>query len=159
MRKKEKSFPLIRFANHTVTTSMRKTLRPRRLVVIGAVAAFAVLGACAGDDGESSTSPPDKTSATTSAATATATATDKVDVKDFVFGPKAITVKAGATVTWTNQDAFDHSIDIESLKLSGPKFGPQTTPTSYSHQFDTPGTYPYICGVHNSMTGSVIVTS
>jgi plastocyanin len=30
---------------------------------------------------------------------------------------------------------------------------------TFTHRFDTPGTYPYFCGVHNSMTGTVIVTN
>ena len=143
------------FARDTVTNAMRKSPPPRRLVVIGAIDAFALLGACGGNDAESSTKATEKPAATTSSATTT----DKVAVKDFQFGPKAVTVKAGSTVTWTNEDSFDHSIEIESLKLSGPKFGPQTMPTSFTHQFETPGTYPYFCGVHNSMTGTVIVTS
>jgi plastocyanin len=140
---------------------MRKPLRHRRLVVAGAVTAFALLGACGGNDAKSSTAS-DKTTVTSADAGGTdtgATATDKVTVKDFAFGPKSVSVKAGGTITWTNEDSFDHAIQIDSLKLSGPKFGPQTMPTSYSHQFDTPGTYPYICGVHNSMTGTVIVTN
>ena len=28
---------------------------------------------------------------------------------------------------------------------------------SYSATFSTPGTYAYLCGIHNSMTGTVVV--
>ncbi len=87
------------------------------------------------------------------------TATTAVAVKDFVFAPTVIKVKAGETVTWTNEDEFDHSVQIDSLELEGIKFGPMTMPASFSHQFSKPGTYEYLCGVHNSMTGTVIVTS
>ena len=79
-------------------------------------------------------------------------------VRDFAFGPRAVTVKAGGTVTWTNRDDFDHAVQIDSLGVAGPKFGPQTAPATYAHRFAKPGTYAYICGVHNSMTGTVIVT-
>ena len=122
----------------------------RRLAVAG-VAALGLLGACAGDSQESTTS-------ATTKAEPKATAADKVTVKDFVFSPKAVTVTAGSTVTWTNEDDFDHSIVIDDLDLDGPKFGPETMPLAYSHRFETAGTYPYICGVHNSMTGTVVVT-
>lgn len=117
-------------------------IRRRQVLAATSVAVLALLGACGGDDAKSSTP-----------------TTDKVAVKDFQFGPKTITVKAGTTVTWTNEDSFDHSVQIDSLSLNGASFGPQTLPTSFSHQFDKPGTYSYLCGIHNSMTGSVIVTS
>ncbi len=107
------------------------------------------LGACAGSDNKSDAAKK-KT---------TGTETTTVAVKDFVFSPGAITVKSGATVTWTNEDSFDHSVQIDSLNLDGPKFGPVTMPVAYSYQFTKAGTYKYLCGVHNSMTGTVIVTS
>lgn len=106
------------------------------------VAALLLLGACAGRD------------AATSAPTAA-----KVTVHDFAFEPKTIRVKSGGTVTWTNRDDFDHAVQVDALELSGPKFGPQSAPATYAHRFTKPGTYPYICGVHNSMTGTVIVTN
>ena len=108
------------------------------------VAALLLLGACAGRD------------AATSAPAASAAA--KVSVHDFAFGPKTIRVKTGGTVTWTNRDDFDHAVQIDSLDLAGPKFGPQTSPATYAHRFSKPGMYLYICGIHNSMTGTVIVT-
>jgi len=127
----------------------------RNALVIGAVALVPFLGACGGNDNKAASS-----SGTTAAAgKTTAEATDQVSVKDFAFGPKSITVKVGTSVTWTNKDDFDHSIQINSIDLTGPKFGPQTMPVTFMHQFDKAGTYPYICGVHNSMTGTVIVTS
>jgi plastocyanin len=106
----------------------------------GVVVALLV-GACAGNDAAP---------LTPSAVTVT--------VHDFAFGPRTITVKAGGTITWTNRDSFDHSVQIDGLGISGPKFGPQTPPATYKHRFNKPGTYPYMCGVHNSMTGTVIVT-
>ena len=126
-------------------------MRLRHLAVTGLALTFA-LGACAGSDSKDSKS--DSTATTSNVA-----ATMEVTVKDFVFSPDAIRVKSGATVTWTNKDDFDHSVQIDSLDFDGPKFGPVTQPATFSHQFSKPGTYKYICGVHNSMTGTVIVTS
>jgi plastocyanin len=127
-------------------------LRARALLLVAAMVVVS-FGACAGDDGDAASR-----STTTAKAAAAATA-DHVTVKDFTFGPKSITVPAGTTVTWTNEDSFDHSIQIDSLSLAGPKFGPPAGTTTFTHQFATPGTYPYLCGVHNSMTGTVVVTS
>lgn len=124
-------------------------MHTNRLVAIG-LALTLGLGACAGNDSKESKDEPK---------TSTAMATPKVTVKDFVFAPSSITVKKGTTVSWTNNDDFDHSIQIDSIDLDGPKFGPQTMPASYMHQFTEEGTYAYLCGVHNSMTGTVIVTN
>jgi plastocyanin len=111
----------------------------RRLLITGLL----VLGACGGE----------------SDATPRAARNAEVAVKDFAFGPKEIRVATGGEVTWTNADEFDHSILIADLELDGPNFGPQTAPASYSHRFTAAGTYPYFCGVHNSMTGTVVVIS
>lgn len=125
-------------------------VRTNRLVTVSLALTIA-LGACAGGDA--------KKAASSSGTDPKATATTSVAVKDFVFDAKTITVKKGATVTWTNEDEFDHSVHIDSLDVIGPNFGPMTMPTTYAYQFTEAGTFPYLCGVHNSMTGTVIVTN
>lgn len=75
-----------------------------------------------------------------------------VSISNFVFAPQAITIPAGATVTWTNNDTPPHTIkfsDFTSETLA--------TGQSVQHKFDTPGTYQYSCGIHPSMKGTVIV--
>lgn len=122
-----------------------QTNRLHRWVLVGALALVPFLGACGGSDSTDKPAP-----------SASSTETTDVAVKDFNFSPKAITVKAGATVTWTNEDDFDHSIRIDELQVDGENFGKSET---FKQAFDKAGTYPYICGVHNSMTGTVIVSS
>ncbi len=123
----------------------------RGIGVLTAAALFgATLGACAGDDATEK--------AGQSSGSAAGTSTDQVSVKDFKFEPRSIQIKSGATVTWTNRDDFDHSVQSDPLKLKGPAFGPDTAPATFAHRFDTPGTYPYVCGIHNSMTGTVVVS-
>ncbi len=81
-----------------------------------------------------------------------------VTVVDFSFQPSSISVPVGSTVTWTNEDAFAHSV----VATGGPdatfRSDPLATGQTYSHTFDAPGTYTYICGIHPSMAGSVVVT-
>lgn len=125
-------------------------MRSKRLAVLGLALTFA-LGACAGDDGMKEKAAPSQSDE--------GAETTSVKVKDFVFAPDAIKVKVGDTVTWTNEDDFDHSVQIDSLDLDGAKFGPMTQPATFTHQFSEAGTYEYICGVHNSMTGTVVVSS
>jgi plastocyanin len=82
-------------------------------------------------------------------------ATTTVDLpKSYRFAPAAITVQAGATVTWTNHDNFTHNVRLEGA-------APLTMAPgeSVSHTFTTPGLYPYVCSLHpNDMKGSVLVT-
>lgn len=82
--------------------------------------------------------------------------TDAVAIVNFTFSPPVITVKAGTRVTWTNQDQDAHNIAIKT----GTPFtsAPMQKGESASHVFDTPGSYPYVCGFHPFMHGMVVVT-
>lgn len=77
-----------------------------------------------------------------------------VSIHNFTFGPNAITVTAGTTVTWTNQDNEPHSIVMVDQSLRSP---PMDTGDHFSHTFATPGQYRYFCGFHPQMLGLVIV--
>lgn len=86
----------------------------------------------------------------------TARAADEVLIRGFVFVPRTITVRAGTTVTWLNQDTAVHNIVADHGAFpSSPNLNQGA---KYSHTFNTPGTYRYICGVHTFMTGTVVVT-
>jgi amicyanin len=84
-----------------------------------------------------------------------APATDaEVDIDQFTFLPQRITVKAGTTVTWINEDDVPHTI-VSSSKVFKSKA--LDTADKFSFTFTTPGTYAYICSVHPYMTGAVVV--
>ena len=61
--------------------------------------------------------------------------------------PADITVKAGATISWTNYDATLHNVAITSgpVKLSSPAFNKGG---SYKAKFTKPGVYHYLCTFH-----------
>jgi plastocyanin len=94
-------------------------------------------------------------SATNGAADASPVATTKVDLpKSYKFAPAAITVTAGSTVTWTNDDNFTHSVRIEGAEPLVMKPGESVT-----HTFDKAGTFKYDCSFHpQNMKGEVVVT-
>ena len=81
-------------------------------------------------------------------------AASAVEVVDFAFKPSTLTVKVGTVVTWTNGDAFSHSIRSKDGAFDEQRMatGAKATVT-----FTKAGTYAYICGIHNSMTGTVVV--
>jgi plastocyanin len=88
---------------------------------------------------------------------ATPVTASSVTIQDFAFGPSAVTVKKGTTVTWTNKDSAAHTV-TETDGKDGPKSGTLETGKSYSFTYNTVGTFSYHCSIHPSMTGTVTVT-
>jgi plastocyanin len=78
----------------------------------------------------------------------------EVKIDNFSFGPAALTVAAGTTVTWTNRDDIPHTV-VSDDKVFKSKV--LDTDEKFSYTFIKPGTYPYFCSVHPKMTGKVIV--
>jgi plastocyanin len=89
------------------------------------------------------------------------------------FMPEKITIKAGQTVEWDNDDnAMPHEITTDPNVASDPSNvsipeGAQpfdshliTTGKSFRHQFTVPGLYRYACPPHENdgMVGEVTVT-
>ncbi|MDP4262573.1 MAG: cupredoxin domain-containing protein [Bacteroidota bacterium] len=79
-----------------------------------------------------------------------------VNIANMSFGPAAITVMAGATVTWNNNDnmahtvtADDNSFDSGSIPMGG----------HFSKTFSATGSYSYHCTIHPTMTGTVTVVT
>ncbi len=75
-------------------------------------------------------------------------------VKDFMFNPTPLTVKAGATVTWTNKDDEPHNVVSDTGVF---KSGGMDTDESFSFKFDKPGTYHFTCSIHPRMVGTIVV--
>ena len=81
-------------------------------------------------------------------------ATTKVTMaKSYRFDPKKIEVDAGSSVTWTNDDNFTHTVQVDGQDDHKVERG-----KSISLTFDKAGTYHYICTLHSQdMDGEVIV--
>jgi amicyanin len=77
-----------------------------------------------------------------------------VGIDNFTFNPQQLTIKAGATVTWTNQDDIPHTIAAVSKQFKSKALD---TGDAYSFTFTTPGTYAYFCSLHPHMTGTIVV--
>jgi plastocyanin len=90
-------------------------------------------------------------SATTGASTP---APGKVAIADFDYDPKAITVQAGTTVTWTNSDDAAHTATAEDGSFDT---GTLDRGDSKTVSFDEPGTYAYYCRFHAFMKATVEV--
>jgi len=105
--------------------------------------------------GTGSTTPSGAPSGSPSATGQTAT-THTVHIKNFAFDPADITIKKGDTVVWANDDAAPHSIKSASGAFDSATISPGSTA---QHTFtDAPGVYPYSCGIHPSMHGTITIT-
>ena len=87
-------------------------------------------------------------------ATSVQAADTQVKIDNFTFAPQRITVKAGATVTWINDDDIPHTV-ASSTKLFKSKA--LDTEDKFSFMFATPGVYEYFCSLHPHMTGVIVV--
>jgi plastocyanin len=79
--------------------------------------------------------------------------TEVTMVKSYRFDPKTIEIEAGQTVTWTNDDNFTHTVQVDGQEDHKVGQGEKVSIT-----FDTPRTYHYVCTLHRQdMDGTVIV--
>jgi plastocyanin len=75
-----------------------------------------------------------------------------VSMKDFAFSPATITVPAGATVRWKNDDSVAHTVTAKGFDSGNLDSG-----RSFTYTFTKSGSYPYVCTYHPGMAGTVVV--
>ena len=80
----------------------------------------------------------------------------EVKIDNFSFGPAALTVSVGSTVTWTNHDDIPHTV-VSTDNPKAFKSKVLDTDEKFSFTFTKAGTYAYFCSVHPKMTGKVVV--
>ena len=126
-------------------------------VAVSAALAFAGVAGCGEDEaGDQTVSAP--TSATETEETGTtgaeAASGDAVEIVEFEFEPEKLTVPAGSTITFTNQDKAPHTATADDSSFDTEELGKGD---SAEETFDEPGTYTYYCRFHAFMKGSVEV--
>jgi plastocyanin len=77
-----------------------------------------------------------------------------VVIEAMQYTPQQITVKAGDTVVWTNKDFFPHTVTAEDRSFDS---GEIATNRSWRFKARNKGTYPYVCTLHPTMKGSLVV--
>ena len=75
-------------------------------------------------------------------------------LKDFHFSPMSLTVPAGATVIWKNLDGEPHTVVSDAGLF---RSGGLDQNDSFTFTFDKPGTYRFICSIHPTMMGTIVV--
>lgn len=90
-------------------------------------------------------------------------ATAAVMIKNFDFAPSAVTISPGGSVRWINADVANHQISSGAVEGNQPRpDGRVSSPLlfrgdEFTATFQTPGAYPYYCGVHPFMRGTIVV--
>jgi plastocyanin len=88
------------------------------------------------------------------------------------FEPATLTVARGTTVTWTNASQTAHTVTDDASKAANSAdaqlpSGAQAWDSgtidpgkTFTHTFDTPGTYKYFCQPHEAagMIATIVVT-
>ena len=80
-----------------------------------------------------------------------------VRLRDNRFRPARITVAAGTTVIWVNEEddpELEHNVISRDYRWASSNFLPGE---SYERTFTTPGMYRYFCDLHGGMNGQVVV--
>src|SRR5258708_18275150 len=86
---------------------------------------------------------------------ADSTKQNRIEIKDFAFNPKTITVKSGEKVTWINRDEEPHT--IVSVEKQFKKSSALDTDQEFTITAGAPGTYSYFCSVHPKITRTSLV--
>ncbi|MEU9393003.1 plastocyanin/azurin family copper-binding protein [Streptomyces sp. NPDC048324] len=83
-------------------------------------------------------------------------AAHQVVMSGYAFAPRTLTITAGDTVTWVNQDTAPHDVKTTSGpdSIHSPMLNKGGT---FSHTFTVAGSYGYVCTVHPGMTAQLVV--
>lgn len=120
-----------------------RRLRPLLSLAIFLLLCTGVLAACGSGSGRSS------------GQVAAAVTGTTITIKNFSFSPSTLTVAPGATVTVHNEDPATHTVTADSNAFNTGDIGSGRTVTFKAPT--APGTYPYICMIHQFMQATLVV--
>lgn len=125
----------------------------RAAAVVALLAVAAVLSTACGGDGDDVTTRTNGEDLPSDDVTGDVAGGD-VAIRDFRFEPADLRVAVGSTVGFTNGDAARHTAtaDDGSFDTGDLDEGGRADVT-----FDRPGTFAYVCAIHNYMRGTVTV--
>lgn len=84
----------------------------------------------------------------------------QVSIAGFQFSPGMLSIRAGTTVVWTNNEGARHTVTSDDGSFASDVLNEGD---AFSFTFDTPGSYAYYCRFHGGtggqgMSGVVTVT-
>lgn len=122
-----------------------------RLVSVVTIVLVAGVAGCGGSSGYSSSTGPGGAGSHTLS----------LSMSGSAFSPTLDSITAGSTVTWTNDDAFAHTVTSVPTSPDSYNSGSVAASGTFSHLFATAGTYVYYCTFHGTptsgMRGTIVV--
>lgn len=120
--------------------------RPSAILLTALLAALGLVVGCGttATSGRDSGGPP-----------AAVPASNTVVIKDFTFVPASLTVAPGTKITVINEDQAPHTVTANDKS-----FDTRTIPGGQRGEITAPsksGSYPYLCTIHQYMTGTLLV--
>lgn len=85
---------------------------------------------------------------------AVAAATHTVVMEGVAFVPETLTIKPGDTVVWVNKDPFPHTATAQDRSFDSGEMGADKT---WKVTVRKKGKVPYLCTLHPTMKGTLIV--
>ena len=82
-------------------------------------------------------------------------ATKTVTIKATAFSPTSRTIATGDAIKWTNADTKNHQVIANNGSFASATIAPGK---SYTHTFNTAGTFKYHDALHPALTGKIVVT-
>jgi len=88
------------------------------------------------------------------AATPVAAPPTTVEIRDMHFEPVTLTVNAGTTVIWVNDDKSPHTVTDKGRVFRSAALD---TKDRFTYTFARPGEFTYFCTLHPMMVGKIVV--
>lgn len=134
------------------------------IVVVGSVSAQDSTEQQSSEADSNGTANSGNSTSSTVAGTKVSIVEEASEMGDQAYDPNPVNVKAGDTVTWTNDDSQIHTV-TSGTDSSDPNMEKEfdssmlSQDQTFSHKFNTAGEFPYFCQLHPTMVGKVIVVS
>jgi len=79
-----------------------------------------------------------------------------IHIKNLAYGNGSLTIAAGTTVEWVNDDPLAHTVVATDGAFDSGQIEPGVT---WRRHFSVPGTYAYTCRPHPFMKGTITVVA
>ncbi len=127
---------------------------PMKLVLVGVVFFALALAVACGSSNSSPTAPTPPPAGGGGGGSVTVTILGMNGSQS--FSPSPVTVKAGQTVAWHNNDVISHTATADNGSFDTGVIAPGSTSNPIT--MSAAGTFGYHCSIHPSMVGTVTVT-
>jgi plastocyanin len=131
------------------------------LTIGGLLLVAATLGGCSGSNSYTPMSPTPTTSPTPSPTPTPGPAAGDIVITivgmdgSLSYSPNPATARVGQTVAWKNADTVPHTATANGGTFNTGTIAPGATSSPIA--MTAAGTFPYVCAIHPSMTGTLSV--